>query len=195
MITMPMHTQLNFFMQLRFTCTEIPWSNIITAEESCDYKKCSKWPFFFLVFTMYHISVVRPASSPLLSALWLWERCLWHVTSRSLRICPCPVLSRRSCGKKFPVPWSNILWVAGHGILILRGKKIISFYYSIPRFKHNGDIKGFAFVEFENANNAQEAVQVSLHFAFIIAFLICRVWCIICCYISQVVYLHCDWLI
>ena len=24
MITMPMHTQLNFFMQLRFTCTEIP---------------------------------------------------------------------------------------------------------------------------------------------------------------------------
>ena len=24
MITMRMHTQLNFFMQLRFTCTEIP---------------------------------------------------------------------------------------------------------------------------------------------------------------------------
>lgn len=33
-------------------------------------------------------------------------------------------------------------------------------YVSIPRFKHTGDIKGFAFVEFESAKEAQEAVQV-----------------------------------
>lgn len=33
-------------------------------------------------------------------------------------------------------------------------------YISIPRFKHTGDIKGFAFVEFESAKVAQEAVEV-----------------------------------
>ena len=31
---------------------------------------------------------------------------------------------------------------------------------SIPRFKHTGDVKGFAFVEFESAKEAQEAVEV-----------------------------------
>jgi len=38
--------------------------------------------------------------------------------------------------------------------------------HSIPRFKHTGDIKGFAFVEFESAKEAQEAVQV---FAFLVS--------------------------
>lgn len=32
--------------------------------------------------------------------------------------------------------------------------------FSIPRFKHTGDVKGFAFVEFESAKEAQEAVEV-----------------------------------
>ena len=32
--------------------------------------------------------------------------------------------------------------------------------FSIPRYKHTGDVKGFAFVEFESAKGAQEAVEV-----------------------------------
>ena len=35
-----------------------------------------------------------------------------------------------------------------------------SYNVSIPRFKHTGDVKGFAFVEFETAKEAQEAVEV-----------------------------------
>lgn len=52
-------------------------------------------------------------------------------------------------------PYADHEWLKG--IFSKYGKVV---YVSIPRFKHNGDIKGFAFVEFENADNAQEAVQV-----------------------------------
>ena len=31
---------------------------------------------------------------------------------------------------------------------------------SIPRFKHTGEVKGFAFVEFETSKQAKEAIQV-----------------------------------
>ena len=39
---------------------------------------------------------------------------------------------------------------------------------SIPRFKHTGDVKGFAFVEFETAKEAQEAVEVLDSLLFIL---------------------------
>ena len=51
------------------------------------------------------------------------------------------------------------------------GKVLIFFCqrsFSIPRFKHTGDIKGFAFVEFESAKVAQEAVEVLVFFSPII---------------------------
>ena len=47
---------------------------------------------------------------------------------------------------------------------------VVSFSYnvSIPRFKHTGDVKGFAFVEFESAKEAQEAVEVFDSLLFIL---------------------------
>lgn len=56
--------------------------------------------------------------------------------------------------------------------------------FSIPRFKHTGDVKGFAFVEFESAKEAQEAVEV---FDFILYSLFYRIVLlaivpVLCCY-------------
>lgn len=52
-------------------------------------------------------------------------------------------------------PYADHDWVKG--IFSKYGKVE---YVSIPRFKHTGDIKGFAFVEFESAKVAQEAIEV-----------------------------------
>ena len=49
------------------------------------------------------------------------------------------------------------VWVAcPHGYCNLP-----SLFFSLPRFKYTGDIKGFAFIEFETPNEAEKAVQVS----------------------------------
>ena len=37
---------------------------------------------------------------------------------------------------------------------------VFPIIFSIPRFKYTGEIKGFAFVEFESEKEAQEALQV-----------------------------------
>lgn len=55
--------------------------------------------------------------------------------------------------EKLP-PYADHDWVKG--IFSKYGKVV---YVSLPRYKHTGDIKGFAFVEFENAKDAQEAIQ------------------------------------
>lgn len=56
--------------------------------------------------------------------------------------------------EKLP-PYADHDWVKA--IFSKYGKVV---YVSIPRFKHTGDIKGFAFVEFEYAKEAKEAVQM-----------------------------------
>ncbi|KAJ7373104.1 La- protein 7 [Desmophyllum pertusum] len=56
--------------------------------------------------------------------------------------------------EKLP-PYADHDWLKG--IFSKYGKVV---YVSIPRFKQTGDVKGFAFVEFESAKAAQEAVEM-----------------------------------
>jgi La-related protein 7 len=37
-------------------------------------------------------------------------------------------------------------------------------YVSVPRYKSSGDIKGFAFIEFDTTDAAEMACQVKVHF-------------------------------
>ena len=61
--------------------------------------------------------------------------------------------------KEFLPPHATVEWV--ERVFKDCGKVV---YVSLPKFKSSGDLKGFAFVEFENFKQAQNACQVVFNF-------------------------------